>query len=972
MRCLTTLFAGLLVLTLSLGAVAAPAEPAAKPTLDEAFKALPSYQFGQSREPLTVIADAVRDSAGKAAERATLTAKLTGALAAADTTPDSKRFILRQLSLIGTAKEVPTIAPLLTDKDLSDMARYAIERIPDPSADAAMRAALSKATPKQKIGLINSLGQRKDVTSVPALIPLLKDADAGAAAAAGAALGKIATPEACAAIAAARLAAPPAVKAVLDDSYLLCADELLKQKKNDEAAAIYQGLFKVSEPKQIRMAALRGIVAAGGEKTLPLLTEILTGTDREMQTALLRFVRETAGPATAKALAALLPKLAPATQALLLDDMATRGDASVLPAVLTAAQSQDEAVKLAALRAMGKLGDASTLAALVPLTAGTGPLADEARRSVDRLPAANVNPALVAMADKGDAKTRAQVIRALGARRVMTAVPVILKAAEDADPAVRLAAVQALDLVVDEKSAPALVNLVVKAKADDERQAAEKALGSLCTRAANKETCVDAILAGIGAADTPAKCALIRALGRAGGAKALAAVRGFVKDPSAEIQDAAVRSLADWPDAGAAADLLAIANGEGKQTHQVLALRGYVRLAGLPDVQPADKLKMYQEAMAASKRPDEKTAVLGGLGELKTPDALKMIEPCLSDSALQAPAAAAAVKIAKGLGAAGKETTIAVMQKVLEVTKDANVRKEADGILKTLGGAAKKKAAVRVRTDVYAAPTMTPNPNRDCAAAEKLGWRLGTQAYSFNKFTFAEAAEKTASMGLKWIEIYPGQKLSKDNPVGVGHGMNDEQIAAMKKIAKDNGLTIVNYGVVGLGKNEAEARKVFEFGKKVGLETIVSEAPEDSFDLLDKLTEEYKINVALHNHPKASHYWNPDTVLAGVKGHSKRIGSDSDTGHWVRSGLNPIECLKKLEGHIIALHFKDLKDGHDVPWGTGASDVKGMLEELARQGFKGVFSVEYEYNWDNSVPDIAKGVEFFNATAAEILKKAGK
>jgi len=973
MRCWTTMLAGLLVLTLSLTAGAAPAEPAAKPTLDEALKALSTYQFGQSREPLSVIADAVRDSHAKPDERAALTAKLTAALTAADTTADSKRFILRQLSLSGTAKEVPAIAPLLTDKDLSDMARYAIERISDPSADAAMRAALAKATPRQKIGLINSLGHRKDVTSAAAFIPMLKDGDAGIAAAAAAALGKIATPEAAAAIAAVRMSAPPAVKAALDDAYLLCADELLRQKKNDDAGAIYQSLFKVSEPKQIRMAALRGIIAAGGEKTLPLLTELLTGTDRDMQTAVLRFLREVGGPGMTKSLAGLLPKLAPVTQALMLDDLATRGDASVLPAVMTAAQSQDEAVKLAAVRAMGKLGDASTLATLVPLATGTGPLAEEAARSLDRLPAADVNAGLVGMAEKGDAKARAQVLRSLGARRVTTAVPVMLKAAGDAEAAVRLAAIQALDLVIDEKSAPALVGIVAKAKADDERQAGEKALGSLCTRAAGKEACVEAILAGIGTAETPAKCALIRSLGRAGGAKALGAVRGFVKDADAQIQDAAVRSLADWLDTGVAADLLAIARTAAKQTHQVLALRGYVRLAGLPDVQPADKLKMYQEAMAAAKRPDEKRAVLGGLGDMKTPDALKMVEPCLSEEGLKEEASAAAVKIAKAIGAARKQDTIAVMEKVLETTKNANVRKEADGILKNLGAAPrKKKAAARIRTDVYAAPTMTPNPNRDCAAAEKLGWRLGTQAYSFNRFTFAEAAEKTASMGLKWIEIYPGQKLSKDNPAGVGHGMNDDQIAAMKKIAKDNGLTIVNYGVVGLGKNEAEARKVFEFGKKVGLETIVSEAPEDSFDLLDKLTEEYKINVALHNHPKASHYWNPDTVLAGVKGHSKRIGSDADTGHWVRSGLNPIECLKKLEGHIISLHFKDLKDGHDVPWGTGASDAKGMLEELARQGFKGVFSVEYEYNWNNSVPDIAKGAEFFNATAEEIAKKAAK
>ena len=143
---------------------------------------------------------------------------------------------------------------------------------------------------------------------------------------------------------------------------------------------------------------------------------------------------------------------------------------------------------------------------------------------------------------------------------------------------------------------------------------------------------------------------------------------------------------------------------------------------------------------------------------------------------------------------------------------------------------------------------------------------------------------------------------------------------------------------------------MFEFAKDMGIETLVSEPDEDAFDTLDKLCEEYGINVAIHDHPKPSHYWNPDTVLKVCQGRSKRIGACADTGHWVRSGLNPIECLKKLEGRIICFHFKDLNklgpDAHDVPWGTGVCDVKGMLAEIHRQKLKAVFSIEYEYNWE--------------------------
>ena len=120
----------------------------------------------------------------------------------------------------------------------------------------------------------------------------------------------------------------------------------------------------------------------------------------------------------------------------------------------------------------------------------------------------------------------------------------------------------------------------------------------------------------------------------------------------------------------------------------------------------------------------------------------------------------------------------------------------------------------------------------------------------------------------------------------------------------------------------------------MGIETLVTESNEKDFPMLGKLCDEFKINIALHNHPKDSHYWNPDMVLKGIEGQSKRIGSCSDTGHWVRSGLNPVECLKKLDGHVISLHFKDLVDGHDAPWGTGKSDVKGQMAELKRQGFR--------------------------------------
>jgi len=256
------------------------------------------------------------------------------------------------------------------------------------------------------------------------------------------------------------------------------------------------------------------------------------------------------------------------------------------------------------------------------------------------------------------------------------------------------------------------------------------------------------------------------------------------------------------------------------------------------------------------------------------------------------------------------------------------------------------------------------------------GWRLGIQAWTFNSFTFYETVEKTAALGLDWIEAYPGQRLSKEKPEEKFiHTMSPEIREEVKKFLSDSGVRVINYGVVDLPNDEKQCREVFDFAKDMSIETIVSEPPEDAFDMIDKLCQEYKIKVAIHNHPKPSHYWNPDTVADAVKGYSKWIGACADTGHWIRSGINPVEALKKLQGRIVSLHIKDLNEfgnpnAHDVIWGTGKADFEAILNELDRQKFKGVISIEYEYNWENSMPDLQQCIKYYNKTA-EKFKPTG-
>lgn len=251
-------------------------------------------------------------------------------------------------------------------------------------------------------------------------------------------------------------------------------------------------------------------------------------------------------------------------------------------------------------------------------------------------------------------------------------------------------------------------------------------------------------------------------------------------------------------------------------------------------------------------------------------------------------------------------------------------------------------------------------------AAEKLGWKLAMQSYTFHKFSFEEALDKTAELGVKYIEAYPGHKLGgKWGDQTFGYAMDGQIRKEVLELAASKGVRIVGSGVF-VPSDPSEWEKEFEFARAMGLEYISAEPPMEDWDLVEKLSDEYGIAVSVHNHPRPSTYWTPDSLLAAVSGRSARLGSCADVGHWKRCGLDHLECLRKLDGRIISLHFKDIApedaEGgpHDVVWGTGVLDVPAMLTILREQGFKGYFAIEYEYNWDNSVPDIRECMDYFN------------
>jgi HEAT repeat protein len=656
-----------------------------KTKLDDAVKQLAVYDFGGNAAALTTITDLVAATHGKADERKALVDALAAVLKS-DAPYGAKDFACRQLSVIGTADAVPALGALLADEKLSHMARYALERIPDASADDALRAALGAAKGSALVGVISTIGVRRDAKAAGELAKRLADADPLVASAAAAALGRIGGLEATKALGAALASAPAAVKPAVADACLICADDLIARGKRDEAAALLEKVRGADTSKAVRGAATRGLILAKGAAGLPMVMEQIRGGTPEGLALTMLIVREMPGAEVTRALASELEKLPAEKQVLLIEALGERRDPAASSAVLAAMKHSDPKVRAAAVRVVGQVGDASAVPLLLEAASGADKdAAHAAAANLVTLPGKDVDGALLAAFEKSDAKRRPVILDALGQRRAASAIPAFLKAAGDADEAVRLAAFKALGNAAGQADLGALTGKVSQPKGPKEAAAAEAALIATCSRIQDKEACAASVAAAIPQAGLEPKGALLRILSQIGGAKALQGVRAAVKDSNPELRDIAVRALCEWTTPEPAPDLLAIAKTTDDKKHKILALRGYIRMIGLGDMPADKKMAMCKEALALAERDEEKKLVLGALGGVPTIEALNAAIPFLDNAAMKDEAAAAVVAIAeKTLKAHPAESTEA-LQKALKATQNKDVTRRAQDLLKRAG-----------------------------------------------------------------------------------------------------------------------------------------------------------------------------------------------------------------------------------------------------------------------------------------------
>lgn len=265
--------------------------------------------------------------------------------------------------------------------------------------------------------------------------------------------------------------------------------------------------------------------------------------------------------------------------------------------------------------------------------------------------------------------------------------------------------------------------------------------------------------------------------------------------------------------------------------------------------------------------------------------------------------------------------------------------------------------------------TAKPADSAAAAPSSVANWKIGVQLWTFHFVPFVQALDKADSAGVKYLEAFPGQKLGGDMKGNFGLDMTPEEKTKIKQLLQSKGLTIVAMGVI-TPKTIDEWKKYFDLAKEFGLSYITAEPLKDQWNAIDSLAGAYGIKVAIHDHPKPNPYWHPDSVLAAVQGHPN-IGSCADVGHWARNGLDPVECLKKLEGHVFGVHLKDIDSvgntkAGDLVVGTGKINFPAIFSELNRQKFSGMLSIERENNWYNNVPDVIATVKYYKEQTSKL------
>jgi len=648
-------------------ALPAPRVHAATP-LDESFAALAKFKDGESHVAVIAVEKAVYLASNDAKARAAMASRLIALIESKSATIAAKNICCRLLPLVGDASAVKPLVALMGDPKTAGPARGALQRLALPEAAKALRDAMGKADGAAKVGLINSIGARRDAEAVGALKLLMTDKNADIAAAAVAALGEIGGAEAVTAL---------TDKSLKPTGELL--DALLQCAENDAKSAtdIYKRLSAADD--NWKWAGLTGLAKCSPADALAPLLAVLDAPEVKQHSRALSLIATLPGTKVTQAMTARLAKGKSGVRVLLLGALARRGDQSAADAVAGFLPDKDAAVRSAAIEAIGHLGGARHIAALVAIAADSkDPSAIRAWVNIVRLPGKDVDAALIEGVSKGKPAVRAELIGAAAERGIKAAIPAMLTSATDSEAVVRKAACKGLTDLAGRKELPKLVALLAKTSDNADRAGLSQAILATGRRVEDNPAVSKAILIGLKKADGESAAALLKTVAYFGGVDALPAVVERVESKNVTVSEAALRALTNWPDASACGSLLKIISDTKNSKHRILAMRGYLRLAPLSK-DPAGALEQIRKLV---KTPADKRMMLSAMGSAASTESLNTALSMLGDGDVKNEAALAALAIAQQLASTQKNAVLAAVEKIRATNPPKAIVTRADTVEK--------------------------------------------------------------------------------------------------------------------------------------------------------------------------------------------------------------------------------------------------------------------------------------------------
>ncbi len=561
--------------------------------------------------------------------------KLIAVAASKDATQTGKAVTCRFLQQIGTEKCIPAMSGLLSDEILSDYARGVLERLKCAAADKAMRNALDKAPDKAKVGILGSLGERRDKKAVKPAAKLANSSNPAVAKAAIHAIGKIGGMRAARCLSSMKPAkelVPVRMQAMVQ-----CAGSL---SGRDAVFLCEKVLAGPSGPW--RIAALRELTKADAAKASDLLADAIKGDDLKLRRGALSIVADTKSRELTTAMVDLTDKLGADRKAQLITALGAGGDAAAISGITGYLQSKDAVIRNAAVNAVGKLGDASVVKLLLG-AAGSSETA--VTKAIAAMKDESVNAVLVESLK--DPNLRRAAIKACIARGCTEAAGDLLKLAKDKDADVRKQAWAGLAALAGDDNIDSIMETVVEIKQAKDLALAEGAIKQILSRTQDRGRSFQTVAAHYDAATETLKYVILDLGAVTGDSTALKLVRNALQSPDKDLYARALRALARWPNNSAAEDLLSLAQSAPQTVDRIVALRGYIRIAGLETagLRAAERIKMLKTAMGLAQRNDEKKLVVSALQHVKHLESLDMLKKYMDDPALGAEARMSAANL---------------------------------------------------------------------------------------------------------------------------------------------------------------------------------------------------------------------------------------------------------------------------------------------------------------------------------------